>query len=258
MNHKKEKPLAVGYVRVSSKDQKDDGLSLEVQEKLCRERAERDGYDLLEILDDGGISGHKAERPGLNHIRNLITTKKIEAVITLASDRMFRNERAHIEFMDLIFENDIRLIYIQQASPENNAHSKMSDRMHANINQYYRDQISDKVKSTLYAKTEAGYFPTIPPAGYVNTDNPDPNVSRVGRKIIVPDPIAAPLITELFRLYATGVYSVYDLADAMSRRGLRSHKGNPLSPSRIYDLLRNRIYLGEVKWGKVHNKNGKH
>ena len=68
----------------------------------------------------------------------------------------------------------------------------------------------------------------------------------------------ASLITELFQLYATGVYSVYDLTALMNKRGLRSHKGYELSASRVYDLLRNRIYLGEVKWGKAHNKNGKH
>jgi len=134
----------------------------------------------------------------------------------------------------------------------------MTDSVLANINQFYRDQISDKVKGALYARVEAGYFPALPPPGYRNIDNPNPNAERLAKKIIVPDSIMAPLITELFQLYSTGVYSVYDLADLMSERGLRSQKGYKLSHSRLYDLLKNRFYIGEVRWGKAFCKEGKH
>lgn len=134
----------------------------------------------------------------------------------------------------------------------------MTDSVLATVNQFYRDQISDKVKGALYAKVEAGYFPSVPPPGYRNADNTDPTADRLSRKIVVTDSMMAPLITELFRLYATGVYSVYDLTDLMNERGLRSHRGYKLSPSRVYDLLRNRFYLGEVRWGKAYTKNGKH
>jgi hypothetical protein len=128
----------------------------------------------------------------------------------------------------------------------------------ASFNEMQKLVTSDKVKATLYAKVQAGYFPSIPPVGYINTDNPDPNADRLARKVIVPDSVAAPLIIEIFRLYATGVYNVYDLTDMVNERGLRSHKGYKLSPSRVYDLLKNRIYLGEVRWGKAYNKKGKH
>ncbi len=257
MQNIKKQESCVVYIRVSTEDQKS-GLSLDVQTKLCKKRAADEGYNVLEVLDDGGLSGFKANRDGITRIKDLIEQKKIVAIVALSSDRLFRNVREHIALRDLIFAKNIRIIYTHQASPENNAASIMQDTMLASVNQYYRDQISDKVKVTLYAKAEEGYFPSVPSPGYINADNPDPNVSRLGRKIIIPDPIAAPLITELFRLYATGTYSVYDLADQMSERGLRSHKGFKLSPSRVYDLLRNRIYIGEVHWGKVENKNGKH
>jgi site-specific DNA recombinase len=93
--------------------------------------------------------------------------------------------------------------------------------------------------------------------GYHNVDKPNAP-DRFGQKVIEPHPIMAPLIKELFALYSTGVYSVYDLTDLMNERGMRSHKGFPLSPSRVFDLLKNRVYLGEVKWGKAYCKNGKH
>lgn len=234
------------------------GLSPMVQEQLCRKRAEDEGYRVSEVFIDDGISGFKENRPGINRIKELINKGEISAVVALSSDRLFRNASAHIELMRTMFERGIHVLYVHQMSPENNASSIMTDTVLATVNQFYRDQVSDKVKASLYAKVEAGYFPSIPPVGYVNVDNPDQNADRLARKIIVPDPVTAPLITELFRLYATGVYSVYDLTDLMNERGLRSHKGYEMSPSRIYDLLKNRIYLGEVKWGKAYMKKGKH
>lgn len=256
MSTKKLLPAAA-YIRVSTEDQTN-GLSLPVQTKLCEKRAQEAGYAVIETLGDPGVSGKKIKRPGLERLRELITSQRISAVVALSSDRLFRNSLGHHELMNLIRKHDIKILYVNQASPDESAAAILSDAVIANINQFYSDQISEKVKGTLYAKVQVGHFPTVPPPGYLNADNPDPNADRLSRKIIVPDPVAAPLITELFQLYATGVYSVYDLTEMMNKRGLRSHKDYELSPSRVYDLLRNRMYLGEVRWGKAYNKNGKH
>lgn len=250
-----EQKHAVVYIRVSTDDQKD-GLSPEVQRKLCVKRATDAGYEVLEVLDESGISGFK-ERAGIRKIQEYIREGKISAVVALSSDRLFRNSGDHIEMMRLVFEREVQVLYVHQASPENNASGILSDSMTAVVNQFYRDQVSDKVKATLYAKVEAGYFPSLPPPGYINVDKPEAP-DRFGRKVIEPHPVMAPLIKELFALYSTGVYSVYDLTDLMNDRGLRSYKGFPLSPSRVYELLKNRVYLGEVKWGKAFTADGKH
>ena len=50
MQKENESMRAVGYARVSSKDQEDSGYSLPAQEKLLREQAERNGYDLVKVF----------------------------------------------------------------------------------------------------------------------------------------------------------------------------------------------------------------
>lgn len=257
MNQETPKYAAI-YVRVSTEDQKE-GLSVEVQEKLCRERAALEKYQVLEVLDaDVGVSGNKVDRGGMNRLKELVSSKRIHVVIALSSDRLFRNTIAHMEFMNLVRRFDVRIIYINGMSPDWEATSIFTDTMMAGVNQFYRDQVSDKVKATLYEKARAGYFPTQPPVGYKNALNPQQGVEKIAQKIIVPDPDTAPLIEELFRTYATGLYSVYDLTDVMNDKGLRSHRGFKMAPSRIYDLLRNPVYRGEVHWGKIHVKDGKH
>lgn len=49
MQKENESMWAVGYARVS-KDQEDSGYLLPAQEKLLREQAERNGYDLVKVF----------------------------------------------------------------------------------------------------------------------------------------------------------------------------------------------------------------
>lgn len=250
-----EKKIAVVYIRVSTEDQKD-GLSPEVQEKLCLKRAQEAGYEVLEVIDESGISGFK-DREGIRKIEEHIKNGRISAIVALSSDRLFRNAAAHMEMMRLAVEKEVKVLYVYGQSPDGSATSVMADSVGAVINQFYRDQVSEKVKASLYAKVNAGYFPALPPVGYMNVHKPEA-ADRFAQRVIEPHPVMAPLIKELFQLYATGLYSVFDLTDLMNGRGMRSYKGFPLSASRVFDLLKNRVYIGEVRWGKAFCKEGKH
>lgn len=250
------KEYAVLYIRVSTEDQIK-GLSLDVQRALCTKKAEDEGFEVLEVFDDGGKSGFK-ERPGILRIQELIEEGKVSALVALSSDRLFRNARLHMEMMTFLFKHGTKLLYVHQASPNESPDSVMSDPITAVINQYYRDQVSYKVKASLNAKARAGYFPTMVPPGYKSIENPDKSASPFAKKIAVHDPIFAPVIMELFRKYATGLYSVYDLTDTLVAKGMTGRLGGTLSANRVYDLLRNRFYIGEIHWGEVHNPNGHH
>ena len=73
-----------------------------------------------------------------------------------------------------------------------------------------------------------------------------------GREIrtVTVDPDRAPYVTLAFELYATGHYSLEDLVDELTTRGLRTRPGRypagPVSDSKLGTLLRDRYYLGVV------------
>ena len=50
MNQENQSMQAVGYARVSSKDQEDTGYSLPAQEKLLHDYADRNGFDLVKVF----------------------------------------------------------------------------------------------------------------------------------------------------------------------------------------------------------------
>jgi DNA invertase Pin-like site-specific DNA recombinase len=55
----------VGYVRVSTAEQNENGYGLEAQEGAIRAECDRRGWTLLEVIRDEGVSGKSLDRPGI-------------------------------------------------------------------------------------------------------------------------------------------------------------------------------------------------
>jgi len=89
---KKLKKL-VGYCRVSTDNQKEEG-TIEIQEKSLKGYVEKNGYELVKVFKDNGISGGSdlENRPGLVELFSYIeTNKEIEGVLIFKLDRLARD-----------------------------------------------------------------------------------------------------------------------------------------------------------------------
>ena len=53
------------YIRVSTEDQAKQGYSLEVQREYLGSFAIREGYEVLRVYSDDGISAYSTRRPAL-------------------------------------------------------------------------------------------------------------------------------------------------------------------------------------------------
>ena len=245
------KPKAVTYVRVSTDDQAETGSSLDVQEELCSNKLQSEGYEIVAKIRDEGKSGKNFKRPGIMRVQKLAQDGEIKAVCALSSDRISRNTLDYLLFLELLAQQDVEVLYIHQQKQDSSASSKVAGTLISALHQFQVDSTSEKVKATQDAKLNLGILPSMPPVGYVNAPNKE-FTCRLDEKIIAVDDIKGPLMTEAFRLYATGDYNAYQLCDLMYKKGLTNRKGNQISYSRFYALLRNRFYLGEIHWkGRV-------
>ena len=101
----------------------------------------------------------------------------------------------------------------------------------------------------MVQKAKSGLYPSCAPAGYRNTENGD------GRRVIVPSG-DAPTISRLFEEFATGRYSLKELA-AKARAEGWTLAGRRLHKSTLHLILRKRIYTGDFDWqGETYT--GKH
>lgn len=84
---------AIGYVRVSTDEQARSGLGLEAQEQAIRAAAEQRGWELVDVITDAGLSGRKANRPGLVEAKARMKRREADLLVVAKLDRLSRSVR---------------------------------------------------------------------------------------------------------------------------------------------------------------------
>ena len=78
----------VGYARVSTDNQKDEG-TIELQEIALKEYCASNGYMLDKVFRDDGVSGGLEDRPGLAEMFTYLEThNEIDSVLIYKLDRL--------------------------------------------------------------------------------------------------------------------------------------------------------------------------
>lgn len=84
---------AVGYLRVSTDRQAEEGFGLDVQDQKVREWSKAGGHHLVAVYRDEGLSGSKGlgERPGLADAVSAILDGKADGIVVPRLDRLARD-----------------------------------------------------------------------------------------------------------------------------------------------------------------------
>jgi DNA invertase Pin-like site-specific DNA recombinase len=235
---------------VSSKEQENEGYSLDAQEKLGRDYAQRMGF---KIDRDWKVSesAWKMERKAFNQmIEYAQRHEAVGHIIFDITDRMTRNDFDKLKIYTLIKEHGKTIhfsrtgkIYDKNSGPDEEF---MFD-IEVAVAKKMSNDISRKTKMGMEEKAEQGFYPSIAPLGYLN--------NKLTRLMEV-DPEAAPYVKRAFSLMATGDYSLNMLVDNLYREGFRSKKDYGVQKSTIAQMLKNPIYYGAFKWkGKMYEGN---
>jgi site-specific DNA recombinase len=84
------------YARYSSDLQRE--ASIEDQNRICRERAAREGWSVYKYYSDHGISGASLIRPGIQKLLQDALEGRFDIIVTESLDRLSRDQEdiAHI------------------------------------------------------------------------------------------------------------------------------------------------------------------
>ena len=83
---------AIGYVRVSTTEQAQEGISLEAQQGRIKAWAEANEFELVAIYQDAGLSGGRSDnRPALQQAIKAVT--KDTALVVYSLSRLARSTR---------------------------------------------------------------------------------------------------------------------------------------------------------------------
>lgn len=251
------------YLRVSSEgqvrtDYSDDGLSIDAQREGAEEKAAQLEANIVWEFSDPGRSAFEDLHKRTSFLemldelkrRNGHDSTRVEYVIVWSLSRWARNQRDHWQTRELVRQAGAKLISVTEPMVgDDSAAAFLYESMIATQNQFQSMQTSENVKRGLHQKASVGGTYGPAPLGYVNSVDELADGRRVA--IAVHDPDRGPLITFAFQPYASGEYSIAQLADELERLGLRSRStakraSKPLGTTVVQRLLRHPYYVGKI------------
>ena len=146
---------AIGYVRVSTQGQVEDGVSLDAQEAKVRAWADLNGAEEVVIFRDEGISGKRSDnRPGLQSALDMVG--KGDALVVYSLSRLSRSTKDTLSLSEILQKKDADLVSLSEKIDTTSASGKMVFRLLAVLNEFERDQISDRTRFALAHKKANG------------------------------------------------------------------------------------------------------
>jgi len=159
--------LAIGYIRVSTDGQAEEGVSLAAQERQVRAYAELYGFALVGIETDAGASAATLERRGLTRALAMLERGEAEALIVPKLDRLARSVRDLDTLLTRYFAaGRYSLISVADYVDTRTAGGRMTLNFHMSVAQWEREIISERTKAALAHKRQAGERVGQIPYGY--------------------------------------------------------------------------------------------
>ena len=157
---------AVGYIRVSTDEQARNGQSLDAQEASIREWADKAHTHILRMFEDAGVSGTKLrQRPALQDALRLSCEQKAVLVVYSLS-RLSRSTKDTLQIAEKLDRAGADLVSLSEKIDTTSASGKMLFRLMAVLNEFERDQISERTSAALQHMKAKGLVYSPIPYGY--------------------------------------------------------------------------------------------
>lgn len=230
---------AVIYCRVSTKEQVEEGNSLVTQEKNCREYAAKNGYEILSVFIEQGESAKTADRTELKKLMAFCTAKKnkVTAVIAYKIDRISRNTDDYSLIRIQLKRYGVEIKSTSEYFEDTPA-GRFMENIIANVAQFDNEVRTERSVGGMLDAVREGRYVWLAPYGYTN-------IRVEGKATIAPNSYAD-FVLEAFNEMAKNIYPAEEIRKKLSKEGMVNLKGNPISKSCFYHLLRNKIYTGWI------------
>jgi site-specific DNA recombinase len=258
------KPLAVMYLRVSTKDQagrggEAEGFSIPAQREACLRKADSLGVQIVDEFVDAGESARSANRPELKRMLKYVAEHRVSTVIVHKVDRLARNRVDDVEINLELTKAGAQLVSCSENIDETPSGMLLHGIM-SSIAEFYSRNLATESRKGMLQKAKGGGTVNAAPFGYLNTRTRTPEGREV--RIVALDPDRAHWVPWIFEHYATGDWTASMIRDELLKHGVTtlpkpSRPGAPIALSHVHGILRNRYYAGVVTFEGVEYP-GKH
>ena len=231
------------YIRVSTVGQAEEGFSLEAQLKACKKFAEERKWQVVEVYEEPGVSAKDTNRPAFQRMIRAAQAGKLDIILTHKLDRFSRSILDVLTFLRDLDELGVAYVSVTENFDFSTPSGKMQLNMMAVMAQWYLDNLSQETQKGKRARAEAGYWNGDAPFGYDVTEDGELKVNEA----------EAAGVRLAFQMCAAGTNTDLRIAQALTDAGLRTRgkgrrKSQVFSKDTVRAMLRNRTYLGLVKY----------
>ena len=167
MNDQKDQKRAVSYTRVSTREQSEDGKSLEVQQEAIEHYCKSQGYELVNAYTDEGQTGTNLEREGLQSLIKDIKEDGIDIVVIFKLDRLVRSVRYAGYLVEDLFQSEgVELASVRDSFDTSTANGKLVFNLISSIAQWESDIVSERTEDALQHKRNQGEWTGKVPFGF--------------------------------------------------------------------------------------------
>lgn len=224
--------------------------SLTTQHEICSAYIASQKYRgwtaLSRRYDDGGHSGSGLERPALAALMHDIEAGEIDTVVVYKIDRLTRSLLDFVRLIEIFDRRTIGLVSVSQAFDTADSMGRMILNVLLTFSQFERELISERVRDSIRTRKRHGRIHGgLAPFGYDYRDG-ELEVVEAEAEIVR-------FIYAAFRQYGTYTAAMTAVREAglcSSRKTARNgtvRGGRPMSPGSVYNILRNPIYVGEIR-----------
>ena len=137
-------PNAIAYIRVSSEEQRDHGVSLDAQRGKIAAWAAFSGHTVVQVYEDAGISGKRADnRPALQEALRQVRKQRCPLVVYSLS-RLSRSVRDTLAIVDALEKVGADLISLSEQLDTTTASGRMVFKMLTVLAEFEREQLAER------------------------------------------------------------------------------------------------------------------
>ncbi|MGW9941329.1 site-specific DNA recombinase [Staphylococcus hominis] len=244
---KMKKKLVGGYIRVSTERQVE-GYSIEGQITQIEQYCQFNGYELVDIYADRGISGKSMNRPELQRMLNDAKNGKLDCVMVYKTNRLARNTSDLLTIVEELHRQNVEFFSLSERMEVKNSTGKLMLQILASFSEFERNTILENIYTGKRQRALEGYYQGNLPLGYNNI--PD------NKKELMINQHEANIVKYIFESYAKG-HGYRKIANALNHKGYVTKKGNPFSISAVTYILSNPFYIGKIQFAKYKDWNDK-
>ncbi len=235
------------YIRVSrvGKRRGPTFLSPAIQRDAIEAWAAAKGLEILEVFEELDASGSRGDRPLLQRAISRIEIGVSDALVVWRVDRFGRSWADGVKHVERIRSVGGGFYSVGDGLDIDSAAGRLALGVLLSAAEYQLDNIRAGWEEATERAVRRGVHPEwLVPVGYRKT--------RTGRLRV--HPVDSPVVAEVYERRARGL-SLVKCAQILEEHGVLTGKGNPgWNPTSLANMLRSRVYLGEVRWGPFVNE----